>query len=75
MLYYSTGDDFDTSTKISEFETIKTIGINMYFKIKGEGGFGKVLLCRHKVTNINVKILKLNLVCCKNSKYFWLRIC
>jgi serine/threonine protein kinase len=50
-LYLSRGEDFDRNNCLSEYEIEKVIG---------EGGFGKVMLARHRSTNerVAVKFLK-----------------
>ncbi|XP_051912253.1 uncharacterized protein LOC127594420 [Hippocampus zosterae] len=51
MLYLSRGEEFDRSNCLSEYEIEKVIG---------EGGFGKVMLGRHKVSGqrVAIKFLK-----------------
>lgn len=51
ILLASSGEDYDSSTGFAEYQMIKVIG---------EGGFGKVVLGQHKVTNDKVAIKFVN---------------
>lgn len=50
-VYVSRGEDFDASSNFGEYEILKPVG---------EGGFGKVFLGRHKLTEelVAIKIMK-----------------
>ena len=53
VLYVSKGEDFNVSTYYSEYEIIKYLG---------QGGFGKVVLGRHKKTKelVAIKIIQVD---------------
>lgn len=50
-VYISRGEDFDSSSNFGEYEIIKPVG---------EGGFGKVFLGKHKMTQelVAIKVMK-----------------
>lgn len=53
VLYVSKGEDFNVNTYYSEYEIIKYLG---------QGGFGKVVLGRHKKTKelVAIKIIQVD---------------
>ena len=55
VLYVSKGEDFNVNTYYSEYEIIKYLG---------QGGFGKVVLGRHKKTKelVAIKIIQVRLI-------------
>lgn len=55
VLYVSKGEDFNVNTYYSEYEIIKYLG---------QGGFGKVVLGRHKKTKelVAIKIIQVDLI-------------
>ena len=54
VLYVSKGEDFNVNTYYSEYEIIKYLG---------QGGFGKVVLGRHKKTKdlVAIKIIQVEI--------------
>jgi MAP/microtubule affinity-regulating kinase len=55
VLYVSKGEDFNVNTYYSEYEIIKYLG---------QGGFGKVVLGRHKKTKelVAIKIIQVGFI-------------
>ena len=55
VLYVSKGEDFNVNTYYSEYEIIKYLG---------QGGFGKVVLGRHKKTKelVAIKIIQVKII-------------